>query len=194
MLRKRIECGLHARWRQWDRTHARTTCREDGVGDGWSGGDGCRFARANRWLARLVDQLSNNIWNLRERQDGIALPVQAGDARWRELHFFFHGATQRLNHIAFDLVAHAVSIDDLPAVMCHDDPAYANRASRAIHRDLGNGGNVGLGVLVASECQAAPLATGKWVVPARAPRRRLKHRPRAWVIEIAQAEYQRVDA
>ena len=62
----------------------------------------------------LLDMLPGRE-NLREGQDGIARPIKAGDVRAVEGDLFLQRAADSLDHVALDLVSHAVGIDNLPA-------------------------------------------------------------------------------
>src|SRR5436309_10703219 len=88
--------------------HARGV--EDGVGNCWSGGDAGRLASAQRRQFWTVDEDDINRRDFGERQNWIGQPVDTLDAGVVETHFLFERAAERLEGIAFHLVAHPIWI------------------------------------------------------------------------------------
>ena len=62
-------------------------------------------------LPARVDQLGLDLRHLAEAQDGIAVPVDRGDAVLVEPDLLLQRPAQRLHDAAFELVARAVGID-----------------------------------------------------------------------------------
>ena len=106
-----------------------------------------------------------------------------------------------MDGIAFDLVFHAVRVDDQAAVVRHQHALHAHGPAGGIHLQLGNTRHEGLIVLVppeshaASVCQFFRLAPPGGVrLPAGLPGSRLQDLARALIRQVAQAEFQRVHA
>ena len=62
------------------------------------------FARARRALIQPLHHYAGDFGALLETKNGIAVPIQAGDAGFAELHFFFKHAAGGLHQLAADLV------------------------------------------------------------------------------------------
>src|SRR5208283_752946 len=96
-----------------------------------------RLARAPRPFARTIDQIKHDLRHLREGEDGIALPVDAGDARAVELQLLLERAAHRLQDVSVELVPDAVGIDDLTAVVGDEEAGDLDGPARTIDLDLG---------------------------------------------------------
>ena len=149
-----------------------------------------RLAGAERLLLGPRDDLHLDRGHLGEAQDRIGLPGVAGDARAVEAHRLLQHPAGGLDGAALDLVGHAVRIDHLAHVDRHHQPAHAD-VGRALH--LGDDGAIGAEVLVAREADAVAHALALAPrAPAGALGRGLQHGARARVLQVAQAERQRV--
>ena len=166
----------------------------DRVCDGGRGGAGGGFSGAEKGLAPGIDQDGFELRHVVEAEDGIALPIAADDAAAIEGHGLVQGPTRRLDRPAFELSREAGAIDDLPGIG-GDRAALQPDLGGIRDRDLDGHGRVGGDVLVAGERDPAPA-------PLRAVRarrvealgRRLDDRPGARVGQMAQAEFDGVDA
>src|SRR5574337_1633739 len=97
----------------------------DGIADYRCCRTGGRLAatRGHELRAVVHQHHLDAVRDLVETQDRIARPIAAGDVRVVEGHFLVQRATDRLDHVALDLVLHAVWADD-QAVVVRDDDAH----------------------------------------------------------------------
>src|SRR5262249_12964463 len=83
-----------------------------GVGNGGDPGTLPALARAERALARTVDQLDLDCRRFRYGEDRIARPVARENSAGVEAHLLLQRPAHRLHDAAFDLVDEPVRIDD----------------------------------------------------------------------------------
>src|SRR5262245_58054445 len=95
------EGGAEAGGGEGNLAQARAGGGEDGVGDGRGGGDRGRFAGAECGLVGPVEQDDVDVGYLREGQDWVAVPVQAGHSLRVKTHFLLERAAERLQDVAF---------------------------------------------------------------------------------------------
>src|SRR5262249_26788455 len=104
-----------------------------------------------------------------------------------------------LHDVALDGVPQPVGIDDLAAVVGDRELARPDLAGRAVDVDLGDDRNAGAVALRVGDAATADLAAGLVAtrrrprLPARLLGRRLDHRDVARVLDVAQAELDRVE-
>ena len=72
---------------------------------------------APRLFGRPVDQVDRGLPAPRERSGSDSSPNRGWSPRAVERQLLLQGPAHRLHDVAFDLVAHAVGIDDLPAIV-----------------------------------------------------------------------------
>src|SRR4029078_7459317 len=179
-------------------------CVEYRIRDRGRNDRGGGFARTPGFLGWPVDQFDHDLRHLREFEDRIALPVEAGDLRTGELHFLHQCAANGLDDVALDLVLQTVGIDYLTAVVTDVELRHSDAASRAVNFDLGDRANIGAHQLVFRVADAASLydvAAGRFfrrgtflpLGPLRHPAEHLDPALVGWV-EIFQTEFQRVGA
>ena len=117
-----------------------------------------------------------------------------------ELHLLHQHAAQRLQDVALDLGAHAVGIDDLPAIVRADHALDLDPAACALDRDLHAHRHIGLAVLVVHVGDAASARDGGALAGCRARAAvchfitaavRLMHLDAARVLQPAQPELER---
>src|SRR4029077_7200612 len=114
-----------------------------------------RLARAPRLFGRPVDQVDEDVRHLGEGQDRIARPIEAGHGRTVECQLLLQGPAYGLDDVAFDLAQHAVGIDDLPAIVQHEELPGADLTGRALDLDLGDDGDIGAHELIFAVGHAA---------------------------------------
>src|SRR6202012_5645225 len=138
---------------------------EHGVGD-------CRGNRAVRGFAgterlqiRPRDDFDLHFRHLAEAEDGIVGPAVAGDALPVEANAFFQHPARRLDRASLDLIDYAVRIDGFADIDGDGQPLDANILGAF---DLGDGGAIGAGVLVAGKAQAVTMAGAFGRLPVRA--------------------------
>src|SRR5439155_27008079 len=96
-----------------------------------------RLARAPRPFLRPVDEIDDDLWYFRELQAGIALPVDARHGGPVPLQVLDQRAAHRLDDVAVDLVAQPVGVDDLAAVVRHEEALDADLAGAPVYLDIG---------------------------------------------------------
>src|SRR6266480_4070825 len=144
---------------------------------------------------------SMTISHLREPQDGIALPVEACHGGPVPLQVLDQRAAHGLDDVAVDLVAQPVGVDDLAAVMRHEEALDADLARTPVHLDIGHGADVCAHELVLDVGHSASLR-GLACTAARAGARRppgelaqpLHQFQAARIFQIAQAGFERIGA
>src|SRR4029453_4837966 len=106
---------------------------------------------------------------LRDVEDGIGHPVDAGHGLGVELDLLPQRAAHALHDVALDGVAQAVRVDDLAAVVGHRELARPDLAGRAVDIDLGHDGAARAVALRIGDAAAAHLVAGL-VLARRGPR------------------------
>src|SRR5262245_38956865 len=199
-----LHCGEDLGRRVWDRAQPDAGCVKHRVRDGGRNDRGRGLARTPRLFVWPVNELHHDVGHLREREDRIARPVEAGDLRAVELQLLYQRPAHGLDHIALDLALQAVGVDDLAAVVGDVELGDGDTASRAVDFDLGDRTNIGTHQLVLRVADAASLydvASGRFswrgtFLPLGQRSQSLKHLDPALVrgVEIFQTEFQRVHA
>ena len=77
------------------------------------------------------------------------------------MHLLFERPAQRLQDIAFHLIANTVGIDDQATVVSDGQTSHLHSAGRIIYRNLRYHGNIGQLVFVACEGQTATSTGGE---------------------------------
>src|SRR5262245_1141048 len=156
----------------------------EGVGNGGNGWALRALARAERTLARAVDQLDLDLGRFRHGEDRIALPITRQDAVLVEAHLFFQRPTHGLDDAAFNLAREPVRIDDQAGIDRRPYPRHTDRAARTIDLDVGDAGDVAGEVLVLGEADAAAACAVALLplFPTRLPGDRLDHRTPARIL------------
>ena len=153
------------------------------------------FAGADGFFVSAVDELDFHLGHFREFQYRIGFPGVALNAGAVEAHRFLERPAYRLDGAAFDLVAHAVRVDDQAYV--HRDPEFFN-THFATGVDLRHHRTVGAAVFVFGEGDAHAAAFGFFTLVTPGPAghfcRRFEHGAAARVFEVAQAVLERIDA
>src|SRR5262245_61662669 len=155
-----------------------------------------RLAGAEERLARTVDEVHfHAVRKLRKAQDRIAGPVAARDPRALEAHRFVQRPAERLHDAPFDLVLDAVGVHDLAAVVRSHGAYHAHAPAFAVDLSLAGDCRVRGEVLVARETEAAAAAGLPAVgLPAEALGGGAHHGLRAWILEVSEAEGDRIGA
>ena len=107
-----------------------------------------RFTRPNRLFGWTIDQLYVDLGHAGEPQDRIARPIHAHNAGAIEHHLFHQHAADGLQDAALDLCAHAIGINDLPAIMRTRDSFDRDLSAGPVDRDLHPHAHIGFAVLV----------------------------------------------
>src|SRR5262249_17055322 len=108
-----------------------------------------------------------------------------------ELDGLEQGAAQSHDHRAFDLVLQVVRVDDGTAIERADGADDLHAAARTIDRDLGAGGDIA--AFLETYREAGPAIATRLPAPAEGAGRRLEHRAHPIVLEVLEAELQRVE-
>ena len=108
----------------------------------------------------MIDQFNDDFGDFGESQDRIEAPVEARYHRAIELHFFFQGAADRLDDVAFDLVSETVGIDDQTTVVGDDNALSHIMTVSRIHFHVGHRGDVSFGPVVAQVSRLARMKRG----------------------------------
>src|SRR5579875_1163073 len=138
------------------RTYPHADGIEDGIGNRGRNHRRRGLAGSPRLLPRAVDQVDLHLGNFREGEDRVTRPIEAGDVRAIERHLLFQRAADGHQHIALDLVAQPVGVDDLPAIMRDIKPADADLAAAAVDFDIGNRADIRAHELVFDIGKPAP--------------------------------------
>src|SRR5207237_10835696 len=89
-----------------------------------------------------IDEIYDDRGHLREPQDGIALPFDACHGGPVPLQLLDQRAAHGLDDVAVDLVAQPVRVDDLAAVMRHEEALDADLAGAPVQLDIGHSADV----------------------------------------------------
>src|SRR5690349_21863390 len=143
--------------RKGHRTKPDTGRVEDRVGDRRRHDRCGRLTSAPRLLLRPIDQIDCDFGYVRERQNRICTPIEARHGRAVELQVFDKRSADRLDDVAFDLVAQAIRIDDLAAIMRDMEFLHRDLAGGSIDLDIGDRAYVGAHELVFDVSEAATL-------------------------------------
>src|ERR1700742_1008783 len=130
-------------------------CVEHGIGDCSRDRAMRGFAGTERLQIRPRDDFDLHFRHLAETEDGIVGPAVAGDALPVEANAFFQNPARRLDRTALDLIYYAVRIDGFTDIDGDGQPLDADLLGAF---DLGDGGAIGAGVLVAGKAQAVTMA------------------------------------
>src|SRR4051794_28116657 len=133
----------------------------NGIRDRGGGGALCSLTRTERGLT-AGDQVYVDAWCRGEPEDGVALPVGAGDPAAVEAHPLDRGPAGRLHGAAGQLVTGTVGVDDQAEVGGDGEPAYPDLALGLYLRDDRAPRAL---VLVAGEAAAPPPGVGELVAP-----------------------------
>ena len=173
---------------------------EDGVGDGRRDRPARRFAGARRRDLRMVDQHHVDLFGrLGDVEDRIGQPIDAGHGLVVELDLLPQRAADALHDVALDRHADAVRIDDLAAIMGDRELAHPDLAAAAVDVDLGDHRDARAVALRVGDAAAGDLVAGLVLarrrpgLPARLLRRRLDDGDVARILDVAQAELDRID-
>ena len=123
--------------------HAHAGRVEDRVRDRRRHDSRGRLAGAPRLLGRPVDQVDHDLGHVREGQNRVARPVEACDGAAIEGDLLHQHPADGLDDVAVELVAHAVRINDLAAILDHEEARHPHLPCVAIDLDLGHAGHVG---------------------------------------------------
>src|SRR5262249_12326987 len=141
-----------------------------------------------------VDELDMDLRDLREGEDRVALPVDAGHPRAIEGDLLLEGAAHRLDDVALDLLAHALRIDDLASVVSDEETLHPDLAAAAVDLDVIDRRHVGAHQLIfdigdaATGCDIARGGEHRGIAlrfPFGERRKALEHLLPARVLEIA---------
>src|SRR5262245_38045321 len=199
-----LHCGEDLGRRVGDRAQPDAGRVEHRIRDRGGNDRGSGLARTPRLFVWPVNELHHDVGHLREREDWIARPVEAGDLRAVELQLLYQRPAHGLDHIALDLALQAVGVDDLAAVVGDVELGNGDTATRAVNFDLGDRTNIGAHQLVFCVADAASLydvASGAFFwrgtfLPLGQRSQPLEHLDRALVRggQTFQTEFQRVHA
>src|SRR5262249_14172334 len=114
------------------------------------------FAGTPRLVVRPIDQVDDHLWHLRESDDRIACPIEARHLRAIEGNLLLQRPAEGLHHIALELILDTVGVDDLAAVLHHEETLDPDIAGLAINLDVSDRTDIGPNQLVFDIRQAAP--------------------------------------
>src|SRR5205823_7151663 len=156
-----------------------------------------RFAGAEEWLTRPVDDVDLDLTeNIREAQDGIATPVAGENVRAIERDRLVERPARRLNDAARDLELDPVGIDGLAAVGSGHGANEPDSTGLMLDLELDRDRAIGFEIiLVSRECKTkgAPRRQLGVHAPAEFFGRQLDNVDRPLVVEMLQAEFDRID-
>jgi hypothetical protein len=148
--------GFDARGSKWEFAEAGARRTGNGVGDGGCRRSLCRLSGTKEGLTRLVNQVHLDcIGQIGEAEDRVGAPIPAPDARRIKGNCLAQRPTCRLHDAAFDLVAHAIGIDDLTTVIGRHAASQPYASSFALHLQFDGHRRIGCQVLVLGEGEAA---------------------------------------
>ena len=113
------------------------------------------LAAAEEWLTGPVQDVNvDDVGNRIEPEDGIGLPIDAGDPCIVERNGFVQCPAHRLQDCAFDLVDQAVWIDDLAAIHRRHRTHQTRLPGLAVYFHLAGNSAISGEILVASKSKA----------------------------------------
>src|SRR5688572_14094948 len=147
---------------KWNLAHTYTCSIEDGVRYRRRSSHHRGLSRAHCWLVRTVYQHDFYFRYLGKVQDWIRLPINTSDSSFVELDFFLKRPTKRLDDAPFNLIFHAIGVDDQSTIVCKDDTFHSHHSRAFLHVYLSNTGHDSLIVLITSKCHSAPFPFGQF--------------------------------